>query len=831
MRRRVRLPPPPHSPRTGDRPSGLFAPRPRRPLRRAIGILALGSIFGCAVIVHPAFADRVEMADGRVLEGRFALVAGVAIDPIAEASSSRSAGTPVLMCDDELTRTFVSRRRVVKAEEFPFGRQLERIEIPQRVPENGRRVASIGGILAAGPFDEFGRRILSLSTASGRVDVVQGITEITPRWTRVQGVVTDNPLLLDMRLSTGAIPRDQLRLVLDHITDPASSEERLRIVRLFLQAERYEEARAELDGVIRDFPGLKNLSEERKSLGELSANRLLDEIRLRGRVGQDTLAMEILEAFPAEDASAETIEAVREARDTYRDRKTLAERLLRVLQERCDSLDDEDTRTAVSAILDEISGEMTFATLDRLSAFERMGTEEDLAADRAVALAISGWLQGAAAAGENLKLALSAARVRDLLRDYLRSDDAAARQTLRDTLANEEAGNAATIAALARQMRPPLDPPEPTAPGFHTFDFDGADGKPVSCLVQVPPEYDPLRRYPTLVTLHAAFTTPADQIAWWAGQPGPDGRRIGQATRHGYIVVAPRWTEEGQTSYGYTAREHAAVLMALREAQRRFAIDTDRVFLSGHSLGGDAAWDIGLAHPDLWAGLVAITPGAGRYVNHYWHNARTLPIYLVGGELDNGTFSRNGMDIDRYLSKGFDTTYVEYRGRGHEHFADELLRIFDWMDRRKRTFLPTTIDAVSMRPWDNFFWWIEHVGAPPKTVVLPSQWPPGPQIRPFAIEAKTTATNGIIVRCGAERVRVWLSPDLVDFTQPVNVSLDGRKLSRDPIQPDEAVLLEDLRTRGDRQHPFWAVLESTRGPAAAASPPKRKAGNDTATPR
>jgi hypothetical protein len=136
-----------------------------------------------------------------------------------------------------------------------------------------------------------------------------------------------------------------------------------------------------------------------------------------------------------------------------------------------------------------------------------------------------------------------------------------------------------------------------------------------------------------------------------------------------------------------------------------------------------------------------------------------------------------------------------------------------------------------MRPWDNFFWWIEHVGAPPKTVVLPSQWPPGPQIRPFAIEAKTTATNGLIVRCGAERVRVWLSPELVDFTQPVNVSLDGRKLSRDPIQPDEAVLLEDLRTRGDRQHPFWAVLESTRGPAAGASPPKRKAGTDTATPR
>jgi pimeloyl-ACP methyl ester carboxylesterase len=818
--------PAPPTPAPPHRPVAI-----RLPLRATIGALVSGALLATWAGPGTALADRVEMADGRTLEGRFALVAGVAVDPIAEATSSRTAGTPVLMCDDELTRTFVSRRRVVRAEELPFGRQLQRIEIPQRVPENGRRVASIGGILAATPFDEFGRRILTLATASGRVDVVQGITEITPRWTRVQGVVTDNPLLLDMRLSTGSIPRDQLRLVLDRQTDPASSEERLRIVRLFLQAERYEEARGELDGVIGDFPALKNLAEERRSLGELSATRLLDEVRLRGRSGQDALAMEILERFPADDASAETIEAIREARDAYRGRQASAERLLGLLQERCDSLEDGGTRDAVAGILDEIGAEMTFATLDRLSAFERMGTEPDLASDRALAIALSGWLQGAAAAGENLKLALSAARVRDLLRDYLRADDAADRQALRERVADEEAGDAATIASLARQMRPPLDPPEPTAPGLHEFEFPGADGQPVTCLVQVPPEYDPLRRYPTVVSLHAAFTTPADQITWWAGSPAPDGRRVGQATRHGCIIVAPRWTEEGQSTYGYSAREHAAVLGSLREAQRRFAIDTDRVFLSGHSLGGDAAWDIALAHPDLWAGLVAITPGAGRYVNHYWHNARTLPIYVVGGELDNGTFARNGMDLDRYLAKGFDTTYVEYRGRGHEHFADEQPRIFDWMERRKRTFLPTTIDTVTMRPWDNFFWWVELSGAPPKTVVLPSQWPPGQGVRPFTLDAKTTATNGLIVHCGAERVRVWLSPDLVDFTRPVNVSLDGRKLWRDPVQPDEGVLLEDLRTRGDRQHPFWAVLESTRGPATAPSPSSRKAGKEGGAPR
>ena len=55
------------------------------------------------------------------------------------------------------------------------------------------------------------------------------------------------------------------------------------------------------------------------------------------------------------------------------------------------------------------------------------------------------------------------------------------------------------------------------------------------------------------------------------------------------------------------------------------------------------------------------------------------PLYIVCGALDHTTFSANEMDLDRYLKKGFDLTYVEYRGRGHEHFSDELIKIFDWI--------------------------------------------------------------------------------------------------------------------------------------------------------
>ena len=47
----------------------------------------------------------------------------------------------------------------------------------------------------------------------------------------------------------------------------------------------------------------------------------------------------------------------------------------------------------------------------------------------------------------------------------------------------------------------------------------------------------------------------------------------------------------------------------------RFFHDGDRVFLTGHSMGGDAAWDIALAHPDLWAGAIPLVATTGKSIS------------------------------------------------------------------------------------------------------------------------------------------------------------------------------------------------------------------------
>jgi len=772
---------------------------------------AVGLAFVAGLTCLPATADRVSLDDGRTLTGKFALLPGVSVDP----ATQEEAGTTVLMCDDDLTRTFVPKRRVIAAAKGPEGRNPEQIDIPQRIPDGGRRVAGVGGILGATPFDEYGRRVLSLATASGRIDVVQGITAITPRWTAVEAVTTEHPFRLDMRLATSSIPQGILRSVIERQIDRSDIDQRLQFVRLLIEAERYREARAELEQVAQDFPGLAVLREQQKSLAGLEAEQLLAEIRLRQQAGQDRLVISLLENFPAEAGTGELLQAVREIRDDYQDRLDRAGRLVRQLREQAASLPDARDQKSASELVNEIGSHLTFSTLGRLAVYERIGSDGQLPTEQTLALGLSGWLAGADASQRNLKLALSAARVRHLLRRYLNSAEATERTALRRQLEDEEAFDAQTVAAIAAAMLPPVIPPAATAEGLYEITVPipsstDSDGRTIRCLVQLPPEYDALRRYPTIVSLHAAWTTPLNQIEWWAGTTGPEGTRLGQASRHGAIVIAPAWAEENQLAYNYSAIEHAAVLASLREASRRFAIDSDRVFLSGHSMGGDAAWDIALAHPDLWAGLIAISATAGRYVNHYHANAESIPLYIVAGGLDQARFSANEMDLDRYLLKGYDITFVEYQGRGHEHFSDEIIRIFDWLGRRSRPRAPEEIDAVTLRPWDRFFWWLEVDSPPPQTMVLPSDWPPPRTIRPFSLSGKTSSANRITARCGADRVRVWLSPEVIDFKRPVSVSLGGRRLHQGEVAPDLDVLLEDLRTRCDYQHPFWAVIDSAR---------------------
>lgn len=779
--------------------------------RRFFACLAIAALV--LLVSSPGLAATLRMRDGRILEGTIGQVGGMAENAIALQRAGAEPGVrSILVIDDDLRRTFVPKYQVAKIEDAGASGPVEKIHVKQRVAEAGSRIGRIGQILRITDFDEYGRRILTISTNKGPIDIVQGITLITPEWTKVEGLLTEHPYILDMRIATSSIPRETLSQILSKQIDPRNLDQRLRLVRLFLQGERYLDAQRELDLIVQEFPGEEALKEQARALRQLTARRSIDEIKLRRDAGQHQLAYALLDKFPSEEVAGETLQQVRQMLGEYESTRKEGNELLTRLAQHVEAIKEPALKTRCQAVLDELKAELNINTLDRMADYLRLSSDPAMKAEEKFSLAASGWLLGANAASTNLAVTLSLYQVRDLVRAYLCESSQNQRDELLHQLEGLEGASPRQIAQILAHIKPPLETPKPEKgpPGMYALEVAGLDRQPnVTYYVQLPPEYDPYRRYPTVVTLHGAGSSALQQVDWWAGAAGDGGRRLGQATRHGYIVVAVDWAKEGQRQYDYSAPEHYAVLASLRDACRRFSIDTDRVFLSGHSMGGDAAWDIGLAHPDLWAGVIPIVAVSDRYCAHYCDNARLTPFYVVAGEKDGDKTKRNARDIDRYMLSRYNITVCEYQGRGHENFSDEIQRLFDWMGRFRRDFFPREFEVSTMRTWDNYFWWVEVAQFPPRSVVEPSNWPPKTGYRAMQVEGKVNGNN-LFVTTGADKVAVYLSPELVDFSKPILVRVNGKTLNAGKgrlIDPSREVLLEDARTRADRLHPFWAKVE------------------------
>jgi pimeloyl-ACP methyl ester carboxylesterase len=768
-----------------------------------------------------AVAQKVQLKDGRILQGKMMVLPGVAKNPIASRpDDEQNQSMPILMVHDELRRTYVPKFFLDNVIDEGIETQI-RIKLWQNVSNSGGAISSVGPSLGITPFDEFGRRIYRMQTRDGPLAVVQGITEIAPRYVKVEGLRGQpRSPVWDMRLATSSIPRETLARILARAVSHDDPQNWLKVVRFYLQAERYREASLELEAVIRQFPEMEGLEPIARDLKQMGARRILQEIELRSAAGQHELVRRLLDNFPPEEVAGETLQQVREMTADYAGRTARLQSVKGLLQAVAEQVSDEDHRTLVQPLVQEIIANLTHNNLKRLMPFIQLADDASLSADEKVALATSGWVLGADGAKQKISVAISLLQVRDMVRKYLREPLAHERLTLLESIRSAEGADVPSLARLIAHMTPPWEIPEKSVREYGAYELTApgqSENGDFRYLVQLPPEYDASRRYPTIVALNGAYNSPRQELEFWTGSPPRSeagemtGARRGQAMRHGYITIAIDWQKKQQYEYEYTLREHEAVLTCLRDATRRFHIDNDRVYLTGHGMGGDAAWDLAVAHPDVWAGVlpfVAQFSQVKKYVQHYWENARYVPLYFVAGEKDGSRMSGNAAVLDKFFLKRFDTTVVEYLGRGHEPFSDEVLEAFSWMElpTHRRRGSPPEFTCNTMRPWDNFFWWIEGRNFP--NSVHPANWPLR-NARPTQVYGRVQKANHLLAKTAAEQTTLWLSPDLVDFSKPIEITLNGRKLgiASGSTRPDPEVLLEDVRTRGDRHRPFWAKLQ------------------------
>ena len=773
------------------------------------------------------FSEKYILRDGREIKGKMAQLTRVD----ERVGTPEHVSRPIIVVDDGLRRVYFSKTQIRDIDESQSTR-LETFPTGQSPNYEGEEYLIPGSYNNRTPFDQYGRRILQVYHQGGVTHVEQAIVELNPYSIRVTSLHADlQPVQWEMRLATNAIPREEITPILTNLINPQNFDDRMRLVRFYYGGGLFDSADSELESILQDWQDDPNVQQRLLAMF-LNVRRekyeqYLNELELRWDSGQYRLVWHRLSDLEKDPKLPELLlPRVQRMLRRFDDTTQRCQEIVATMRELDAQLPEADKNEKIPAIISEIEKELNFSTLQRLTTFELHAKDMLLSAAEKLAFGITGWYAGAEASNSRLAVALMLPETERLITNYLRSGrDSVLRQRIIEQLKNLETARPDLIAAILATMKPPLSElpsGNPESPGYYRFSVPSPLVTPgateIQYVVQLPPDYNPYQRYPMIVSLNGFQQTPDTQIDWWAGSD-----RMRHATRYGYIVLAPNWNPRGKQEYDFSVFSHLAVLCSVRDAFRRFSVNTDNVFLSGHGNGGTAAWDIAQAHPDLWAGAIVFNAVASAYIDTYWETAWHVPLYLVWGEMEGvgvGTSRKwdvSAKTLNRYFqaqARPGDVFAVRYIGRGMEGFSEEVLNVLAWMDLKQRNAVPPEFNAKTMRPYDSFFWWLEIqnlLGERPERMVDPIDFPER-GAKAITVESelyRVTNNISVTIKPRVPNVQVFLTPDMIDFKAKTSVKVDDKRYNplNGMVEPNIEVMLEDARTRCDRLHPFWAMLD------------------------
>jgi predicted esterase len=216
------------------------------------------------------------------------------------------------------------------------------------------------------------------------------------------------------------------------------------------------------------------------------------------------------------------------------------------------------------------------------------------------------------------------------------------------------------------------------------------DGALVPYRVYLPTNYTSSKKYPLVVLLHGAGGDETNFVESY-GRIWPK-----LAEERGYVLASVNG--RGPLSgYAKANGGEQDVLDVMDLVKNRYSIDTSRVYLGGHSMGGAGTWRIGLEYADRFAGLIPIAGSSGQVVAGLEARAkagRKLPVMMVCGAKD-ALVAVAGCRTAAEKAKALElpVTYAEYPEADHLSVAViSIPDIFKWLDEQSK---PTSTNGNS----------------------------------------------------------------------------------------------------------------------------------------
>ncbi len=209
-----------------------------------------------------------------------------------------------------------------------------------------------------------------------------------------------------------------------------------------------------------------------------------------------------------------------------------------------------------------------------------------------------------------------------------------------------------------------------------------ADGASQFFRLYVPTGYDPAKPGPLVIALHGSGGNENSFFDDEAHYPARHGLKFA-AEKHHVLVACP--SARGNTNY--RGLGEISVFDVLQEVKRRYRVDPERVYLTGHSMGGTGATDLTLHHPGVFAAVVPIA--AARSIRWVAANAEHTPFWWIAGELDQAFYKLGvAVGFERMQRLGYEVQLTEVAGEGHYGVARDFQPVFDWLLQHRRVAHP-----------------------------------------------------------------------------------------------------------------------------------------------
>ena len=217
------------------------------------------------------------------------------------------------------------------------------------------------------------------------------------------------------------------------------------------------------------------------------------------------------------------------------------------------------------------------------------------------------------------------------------------------------------------------------------------DGKTMPYRLFLPTGYDKSKKYPLVLWLHGG---------WGRGNDNErqiiEGNTLGATiwitpenqAKNPTFVLAPQcpvneyWANNDSESR--PSKQLEMVVKLLKDLQKQYSIDADRLYVAGQSMGGYGTWSLIAEYPEMFAAAIPLCGGGNA---SRAKNIVNIPIWAFhGGDDEAVKVTESREMIEAVKQAGGNPKYTEYKGVGHSvwHQAFAEPELLNWVFAQKR---------------------------------------------------------------------------------------------------------------------------------------------------